>query len=240
MWIILGSRRRRPKTTKEALVRHLFVGTKMKSYNALVTNLISLAFLGLAVAFVMNLWGHPAKSQPIALVDTNYIDTATVRMSAGELIASGCDASGLDCYACHDHAKPAKLKFDDQNNVILADEHKDLIMGHGSHNRNNNCYNCHNETNLDLLQTRDGTAVKFVDSPSLCGSCHGPTYRDWEAGVHGRTSGFWDRDLGPINRKVCTSCHNPHSPAFPPRHPAPGPHALHALASVIAEPKGTP
>ena len=210
----------------------------MKSYTTLVTNLLTLGFLGLAVAFAINLWGHPAKPQSIPLVDTNFIDTATVRMSAAELMASGKDASGLDCYACHERDKPAKLKFDDQNNVILADEHKDLVMHHGSHNRNNNCYNCHNETNLELYQTRDGRQVKLVDSPELCGSCHGPTYRDWEAGVHGRTSGFWKRDMGPIQRKVCTSCHNPHSPAFPSRHPAPGPHPLHPLASAPTPPEG--
>jgi hypothetical protein len=212
----------------------------MKSHIKLVTNLTSLAFLGLAAAFALNLWGHPAKSPPIPLVDTNFISTATARMSAAELIASDGDASGLDCYACHDKKKPTKLNFDVQNNVILAAEHKDIVMGHGSHNRNNNCYNCHNETNLELLQTRDGTQVKLTESPALCGSCHGPTYRDWEAGVHGRTSGFWNRDMGPMQRKICTSCHNPHSPAFPSRQPAPGPHPLHPLANAPTQPEGNP
>ena len=55
-------------------------------------------------------------------------------------------------------------------------------MGHGTHNRNNNCFNCHDEQNLELLQTRDGRQIKLAESPLLCGSCHGPTYRDWEAG----------------------------------------------------------
>jgi hypothetical protein len=77
--------------------------------------------------------------------------------------------------------------------------------------------------------------LKIVESPALCGSCHGPTYRDWEAGVHGRTSGYWQRDLGSIDRKVCTSCHNPHSPAFPSRPPAPGPHPLHPATVAATE-----
>ena len=64
------------------------------------------------------------------------------------------------------------------------------------HGRNNNCFNCHDETNLTLLQTRDGRELKLANSPPLCGSCHGPTYRDWEAGAHGRTSGYWDRSSG--------------------------------------------
>ncbi len=192
-------------------------------------------FLALGGAFLLDVWGHTGRRPLIPLVATNFISTAAVRMSAAELIASGGDASGLECYACHEKNKPLKLTFDAENNVILAKEHDDIVMGHGRHKRNNNCFNCHDETNLEFLQTRDGHQVKLVDSPALCGSCHGPTYRDWEAGVHGRTSGYWKRDLGPIDRKVCTSCHDPHSPAFPSREPAPGPHPLHPLTSASLE-----
>jgi hypothetical protein len=199
-----------------------------------VLTLLSLAFLGLSAAFYLDLWGLPPKSPPIPLVDTNFISTATARMSAADLVRSGGDTSGFDCYGCHEKNKPPKLKLDDEGNVIVPKEHDDIVMGHGRHKRNNNCFNCHDETNLELLQTRDGRHLKIVESPALCGSCHGPTYRDWEAGVHGRTSGFWKRDLGPIDRKVCTSCHNPHSPPFPSRQPAPGPHSLHPLAAAPA------
>jgi uncharacterized CHY-type Zn-finger protein len=109
-------------------------------------------------------------------------------------------------------------------------------MGHGRHGRNNNCFNCHNETNLVLLQPRDGRELKFADSTQLCGSCHGPTYRDWEAGAHGRISGYWDRSQGPIERKDCVNCHNPHSPRFPSRKPAPGPHPLREMTAADAAP----
>ena len=33
-------------------------------------------------------------------------------------------------------------------------------MGHGTHGRNNNCFNCHNETKLDTLQSRDGRELR--------------------------------------------------------------------------------
>lgn len=194
--------------------------------------LLSLAFLALAVAFCLNVGGHPIALTTIPLVNTNFISTATARISAADLAKSGGDTSDFDCYTCHDKNKPLKLKLDAEGNVIVPTEHKDIVMAHGRHNRNNNCYNCHDETNLELLQTRDGRHLKIVESPSLCGSCHGPTYRDWEAGVHGRTSGYWKRDEGPIERKVCASCHNPHNPAFPSRQPAPGPHSLHPLATT--------
>ena len=47
------------------------------------------------------------------------------------------------------------LRFDTNQNLIIPKAHSDIVMGHGSR-RNDNCYNCHNETNLLLLQTRDG------------------------------------------------------------------------------------
>ena len=192
-----------------------------------VLSVLTALFLGLAMAFLCNGWGYSAKLSPIPLVDTNFISTATVRMSAADLIRSGGDTSDFECYACHERNKPLKLKFDAEGDVLVPKEHANIVMGHGRHHRNNNCFNCHDETNLELLQTRDGRHLKISDSPALCGSCHGPTYRDWEAGVHGRTGGFWKRDMGPIDRKVCTSCHNPHSPPFPSRQPAPGPYPLH-------------
>ena len=208
---------------------------KGDSKTSLVLTGLTLLFLGVAAAFVSNLWGRIPPRESIALVDPTFTNTATPRLSAGELIASGGDASGLDCYACHEMGKPLKLEFDAESNVILAKEHSDIVMGHGRHKRNNNCFNCHDETNLEFLQTRDGHQVKLVDSPALCGSCHGPTYRDWEAGVHGRTSGHWKRDLGSIDRKVCTACHDPHSPTFPARAPAPGPHLLHPITQASSK-----
>jgi hypothetical protein len=208
---------------------------KVDSKSSRVLTGLTFLFLSLAVAFISNPWGGTAVRQNVPLVDPSFTNTATARMSAGELIASGGDASGLDCYACHEKGRPLKLEFDAESDVILAKEHSDIHMGHGRHKRNNNCFNCHDESNLEFLQTRDGHQVKLVDSPRLCGSCHGPTYRDWEAGVHGRTSGYWKRELGAIDRKVCTSCHDPHSPAFPGREPAPGPHLLHPIAQASPE-----
>ncbi len=200
-----------------------------------VLALLSGSFLALAVGFYYDVGGHPGQTVMVPLVDTNFISTATARMSAADLVRSGGDTSGLDCYTCHEKNKPLKLKFDGEGNVVVPKEHDDIVMGHGRHHRNNNCFNCHDETNLELLQTRDGRHLKLVESPALCGSCHGPTFRDWEAGVHGRTSGYWKRDAGPIDRKVCTSCHNPHSPPFPGRQPAPPPHPLHPLAEAAPE-----
>jgi formate-dependent nitrite reductase cytochrome c552 subunit len=192
-------------------------------------------FGGLAAAFVFNLWGRSDPLVPIPLVDRSFLDTATVRRSYADLVAAKEDLSDFDCYACHEKNKPPVLRYDAGHNLIVPTEHSDIVMGHGEHGRNNNCYNCHDETNLKQLTTRDGRVVKFEDSPQLCGSCHGPTYEDWEAGAHGRISGYWNRNLGPFKRQQCVNCHNPHSPRFPSRKPAPGPHLLRPPFAVPSE-----
>jgi len=188
-------------------------------------------FLTLAVAFHFNLWGHQTPLPEIPLVDTNFLSLATARVSAAELFSTpGADTSDFDCYGCHEKNKPPPLRYNANGELLIPDEHKDIVMGHGTHGRNNNCFNCHNETNLVTLQSRDHRELKITDSPSLCGSCHGPTYRDWEAGVHGRTGGYWSTNFGTITYKPCTACHDPHHPKFPGRKPAPAPHPLRPVA----------
>ncbi|MEW6161513.1 MAG: cytochrome c3 family protein [Verrucomicrobiota bacterium] len=192
-------------------------------------------FLGAAAAFRADLWGRPEPLPAIPLVDPAFTNTTTVRLSAAELIKSGEDTSGFDCYACHDKKEPPDLHIDAQGLVVLPKEHEDLVMRHGRSNRNMNCYNCHDRDNLDKLKTRDGKLFSFEESTQLCASCHGPTYRDWEIGVHGRVSGYWNRDLGSASRKECASCHHPHAPAFPEVKPAPGPHPLHPRSQPSAD-----
>ena len=199
---------------------------KPQSQITAVFLVLAAVFLLLAAYFFFNTnTAVPARAK-IELVDKSFLDTATWRKSYADLVREKADLSDFDCYGCHEKGKPPTLRYDKDQKLIIPDEHKDIVMGHGSHGRNNNCLNCHNENNLEVLSARDGREIKFSDSPQLCGSCHGPTYRDWEAGVHGRTSGYWDRSKGPINRKLCVNCHDPHSPHFPGRKPAPGPHPM--------------
>jgi hypothetical protein len=205
-----------------------------------VLSLLAVCFAALAAAFLADLWGHPQGLNPIPPVDPSVIDTATVRESYADLIRAKADLSDFDCYTCHEKGKPPPLRFDANQNIIIPKEHANIVMGHGRHNRNNNCFNCHNESNLEQFQTRDGRELKLSESTPLCGSCHGPTYRDWEAGAHGRISGYWDRELGAFTRKDCVQCHNPHLPAFPPRKPAPGPHPLRSAGEAVAAAQSKP
>jgi uncharacterized CHY-type Zn-finger protein len=208
------------------------------NFTAWTLRLLTTVFLFLAVAFIGGLWGRPPKVYPIPPVDPEFTRTDTVRQSYNALVAAGADLTEFDCYLCHEEGKPPPLRFDEHHKLIIPDEHSDIVMEHGQHDRNNNCFNCHNELNLLKLQTRDGRELGFAESPMLCGSCHGPTYRDWEAGAHGRTGGSWDPASGKLTRQDCVSCHNPHSPRFPSRQPAPGPHPLHLTATAASAAHG--
>jgi uncharacterized CHY-type Zn-finger protein len=187
---------------------------------------LAVVFLFVALAFARHQGATAPSRAGIPLVDPALITPSTIRTSYVQLIQMKADLSDFDCYACHEKGKPPVLRFDTNQNLIIPQEHSDIVMAHGRHNRNNNCFNCHNELDLTLLQTRDRHQVRLEDSPPLCGSCHGPTYRDWEAGAHGRIGGYWDHNRGAAKRQICVDCHNPHSPKIPPRKPLPGPHPL--------------
>jgi uncharacterized CHY-type Zn-finger protein len=195
----------------------------------------SCVFLGAAGLFILDPFKQLEARPVILLVATNFIDPSTWRTSYNDLVRRKEDLSDFDCYACHEKGKPPPLRYDNEHHIIVAKEHPDIVLGHGKQGRNNDCYNCHDENKLDSFQTKDGGELKFTESSMLCGSCHGPTYRDWSAGAHGRISGMWDPQKGDRFRADCVNCHNPHAPQFPSRKPAPAPHLLHAVANSSSE-----
>jgi hypothetical protein len=190
---------------------------------------LGVVFSALVISFSLDLWGRVEPVRELPLVDEEFLETETWRRSYADLVKKGDEDElfAFNCYECHEEDKKLELTYDKNNHVVVPEEHENIIMGHGSHGRNNDCFNCHNSENLLTLQTRDGHSLKFEESTQLCGSCHGPTHRDWEDGSHGRTSGHWDRSIGPHHRKDCVNCHDPHSPKFPKHVPAPGPNHLH-------------
>ena len=204
-----------------------------KTCFVLVALMVAFAFL--TAAFSWDWWSQPVKVRSLPLVDRDFLKTETWRRSYADLVKAKAPLDDFECYTCHEEGKKQELKFNDKQQLVVPDEHSDIVMGHGTHGRNNNCFNCHNDSNLLQLQPRDGRVLKFEESTILCGSCHGPTYRDWEAGSHGRTSGYWNRTKagmeqgpvdGPYKKQDCVNCHNPHSPKFPGRQPAPAPNHL--------------
>lgn len=118
------------------------------------------------------------------------------------------------CSQCHDN-KDLKTNPEVRK---LRDPHDELpkFEGHGSLW----CLDCHDANDRDHLKLANGTLVDLSNPVALCAQCHGLYYREWQSGVHGKRTGYWN---GPKRVLRCDNCHNPHSPHFRPLTPLPPP-----------------
>lgn len=157
----------------------------------------------------------------VVMASTNHLDLVYSRMN---------------CAGCHRAEEGVELKWDDDDNLIIPAAHRQPPMRHGRFGRNNDCFICHIPDKLDKLRTLQGQVFDLKDSTLLCAGCHGPSYREWERGMHGRRNGHWETGRGEVRRLDCTSCHDPHSPAFPRMIPGPAPKPLRVAAGVAHEP----
>lgn len=152
---------------------------------------------------------RPPASQPLpGLPSDTHLDKTPPRRTVGlDLIRNGWT---YDCMECHT-LLPAKWRYDGPVN-----EHRDIQLEHGN---NRYCLNCHHARNRNAFSDYDGSEIPQSDVVQLCAKCHGPTYRDWQAGVHGRQNGFWKADAGPKTKLLCIQCHDPHRPKRPDMKP---------------------
>lgn len=129
-------------------------------------------------------------------------------------------AQGVFTYRCSDCHRiiPSPLETD-----RTLTQHREIHLEHGINTR---CFNCHHRTNRDAFVDDYGGEIPWNEPQLLCAKCHGPVYRDWQHGSHGRTNGYWDPRQGPQRRLRCIQCHDPHCPPFAPMVPAPGPNTL--------------
>jgi len=122
------------------------------------------------------------------------------------------------CQGCHEE-RQASEKCETCHSKIREPQHKNIVLHHAEDQRG--CLDCHNPDDRDTLRLANGTTVSFKESYRLCGQCHGPKYRDWKEGLHGKRTGHWD---GRKEYYLCVHCHsNPHSPRFPDMKPLPPP-----------------
>ena len=148
----------------------------------------------------------PAQPTP-GLHEDSHLDKKPVRETKGlDLTRMGWS---YDCMECH---KLLPSKWEHAQYV----EHKEITLNHGA---NRFCLNCHHAKNRNAFNDYDGSIIPRENVVQLCGRCHGPAYRDWTAGVHGRKNGFWLKSKGPQTRLRCIQCHDPHSPKFKPIKP---------------------
>jgi hypothetical protein len=95
--------------------------------------------------------------------------------------------------------------------------HGDITINHGLRGAALVCTECHLEKERDFLVDSQGRKIDFDHSYQLCGKCHFRQKRDWLGGAHGQRETYW---AGERVVKNCTSCHNPHAPAYPTKMPA--------------------
>lgn len=178
--------------------------------------LIAVVFALLATFLFADPWPYE-RPYPIAeAVPLWVVDTAPVRSPTLRPVVTIAGYT-YRCSECHD-LFPSPLETD-----RTLTQHRDISLQHGINNR---CFNCHNRTSRDAFASDDGSPIPFDQPQLLCAKCHGPVFRDWTHGVHGRTNGYWDTSRGLLDRKKCIQCHDPHAPAFAAMRPAPGPATL--------------
>lgn len=134
------------------------------------------------------------------------ISTAPRRSILGDPPTIKIDGFDRTCMDCH---RIFKASSDPPPHLM---QHAHIQLRHGINDR---CRNCHDVDDRNLLVLHGGEKIPYSRVTELCAKCHGPTYRDWQQGMHGRTNGYWDASRGPSVRVSCTECHDPHNPNSP-------------------------
>ncbi len=143
----------------------------------------------------------------VRVLEGNVFDTTPVR-GAFEPLRLRRSGFEYKCAECHtDLGLSKKRGFPEA-------EHK-KILAEFDHGLNTQCLSCHNRADRNSYIDHDGTALPSDNPSRLCAKCHGPTYREWQVGIHGRQNGYWDKKQGARTKLVCVQCHDPHNPAFP-------------------------
>jgi len=117
--------------------------------------------------------------------------------------------SRFRCSVCHTK-KPSLIR----DGALIT--HGDIKINHGEGENVLVCIECHDRQERDYLVDTQGQKIDFDHSYILCGQCHFRPKRDWLGGAHGKRVTYWAGERVVMN---CTSCHDPHSPAFKTKMP---------------------
>jgi len=120
------------------------------------------------------------------------------------------DAIGrYPCGVCH-----AKKVAQVRDGALIT--HGFIKINHGKGENELACIECHDRQDRNYLVDMEGKKIDFNHSYQLCGQCHFRPKRDWLGGAHGKRVSYWAGERVVMN---CTSCHDPHSPAFKTKMP---------------------
>lgn len=144
-----------------------------------------------------------AREPPHPVSDTEALPEGAPAERVVELVPRTPHLATYPCgEQCHDAREP------NPTHRALETFHAGRRIAHGP--AIHWCDDCHAIDEPDHLIALDGeTAISFDESDQLCGQCHGERHRDWEAGIHGLSTGAW---RGTVHRRLCTACHDPHAP----------------------------
>lgn len=152
-----------------------------------------------------------------AVVTGDQLKPGARRQAMGEppqTLIGGYEHGCADCHQLFDSPPVERRRLVQHTNIVLR------------HGMNDRCFNCHDRKDRTKLVLHDGSLIGFGEVPRLCSQCHGTVFRDWQRGTHGKTMGSWDVRSGKQHRLDCNECHDPHSPAYQPVAPLPGPRTL--------------
>lgn len=172
-------------------------------------------FVLLTVSFIAGFWKTDRELIRHEPVDPEYYSALPVRKATLQpvLVKDGVK------YRCNDCHQGLEIT-DVQKSFFSA--HRDIDLNHGV---NQSCRSCHSAENKDYLVDINKKHVEFKDNPSSCMTCHGPIYRDWEKGVHGKMNVYWDKSKRTdFETLTCVACHDPHQPKFESMKPSPPPY----------------
>jgi hypothetical protein len=178
--------------------------------------LVPITLFALAALLSAGPWDFASPVPSATPVPDWAIDTTTARQPS---LRPEIEFAGYTyrCSECHD------LFSSPPETTRSLTQHRHIDLKHGMNTR---CFNCHHPARRDAFVDDWGREIPYDTPQLLCAKCHGPVYRDWLHGSHGRTNGYWDTDMGPSEHRKCIECHDPHQPPFPPMTPAPAPNTL--------------
>ncbi|MFG0257249.1 MAG: hypothetical protein ACF8GE_05040 [Phycisphaerales bacterium JB043] len=179
--------------------------------------LITPVFLLLALVFWLTSGTSQIPVAPTPTFDASQLDTSPRRVALTDPPVVEIAGFEQRCNACH---KIFESTWDGSRPLL---QHTHVELHHGI---NDSCFNCHDVEDRERLVLHDGSTVGYSQVENLCAQCHGPVFRDWQRGAHGKTLGSWNITSADARRLTCSECHDPHSPAYELYEPLPGPNTL--------------
>lgn len=189
--------------------------------------------VGLLAALVLCTGTLGTSVAPVAADTDTAVRTVEYAADAGNgsISVASEDQEEPTCNRCHNHLEPNPRERPLSNEVNTQPDHA-FEFDHGPDMW---CLDCHARADRNRLRLANGSVVRWTPTTEIqqCGSCHGPVYSDWRAGIHGSWNGSW-ADPNPAD--TCTDCHDPHEPGTmsiqpepAPQEPPPGPEVARAV-----------